>query len=382
MSSSSSEIDVWLEKGIAAAKAGRRDEARQWLMQVVAADERNEQGWLWLSGVVESDEDRVVCLKNVLVLNQEHDLARRGLARLDRAAKGKQNNNVSSYDDVWSREEPICPYCAHPLEPEMAQCPGCERHLKRRRYRYRASSNLHVFWVMLAGIGQLFLLQGFYDVLITRSMPGLIISGVLMGLFFGLAAGVYFRQWWAYWGAVMALGIMILAAIIGVLFPIDLTVVESEMLRGFDPAIANFLGPLAETIGDALRGLQITAVIIALFFAVFRVGSDFDQVTVQETAALKKGLKLAADYHLNARRFAEQEQWATAVLHWQRAAALEPHKYVYLRNLGAAYGRLGHYARSLDVLQSAREIAGDPAQQEDIARLITAVERKQQHDHE
>jgi tetratricopeptide (TPR) repeat protein len=226
------------------------------------------------------------------------------------------------------------------------------------------------------------LLQGFYDVLVTRSLPGLFVSGALMALFFALAAGVYFRQWWAYWGAVFALSAVLLTVIIGVFFPIDLTVIESELLSGFDPAIANFLGPLAGLVGDALRGLQITAVIIALFFAVFRVGADFDQVTVRETAELKKGLKLAADYHLNARRLAKRGQWAAAVLHWQRAAALAPRKYTYLRHLGAAYGRLGHYARSLDVLQSARAVAREPAQEEDVARLITAVAQRQQHDHE
>lgn len=68
-----------LQRGIAAARAGRRSEARQLLMQVVEADDQSEQGWLWLSGVVDSPADAQVCLENVLALNPENRQARQGL---------------------------------------------------------------------------------------------------------------------------------------------------------------------------------------------------------------------------------------------------------------------------------------------------------------
>ena len=42
--------DEILKQGIAALKAGRKAEARSFLMQVVEQDERNEMAWLWLSG--------------------------------------------------------------------------------------------------------------------------------------------------------------------------------------------------------------------------------------------------------------------------------------------------------------------------------------------
>jgi hypothetical protein len=75
-----------LNRAIAAAKAGRKVEARQLLEAVLDSDERNERAWLWLSGVVDSDEERSICLENVLSINPDNQAARRGLAML-RAAR-------------------------------------------------------------------------------------------------------------------------------------------------------------------------------------------------------------------------------------------------------------------------------------------------------
>jgi hypothetical protein len=75
-----------LNRAIVAAKAGRKVEARQLLEAVLDADERNEWAWLWLSGVVDSDEERTICLENVLSINPDNQAARRGLAMLQAAA--------------------------------------------------------------------------------------------------------------------------------------------------------------------------------------------------------------------------------------------------------------------------------------------------------
>ncbi|HEU5102752.1 MAG TPA: tetratricopeptide repeat protein [Roseiflexaceae bacterium] len=72
-----------LQQGIAAARAGRREEARQLLMQVVDVDERSEQGWLWLAGVVDDPADMRACLQNVLDLNPANQQARQGLAWIE-----------------------------------------------------------------------------------------------------------------------------------------------------------------------------------------------------------------------------------------------------------------------------------------------------------
>src|SRR4051794_8251497 len=72
--------DNLLEQGISAALTGRREEARTLLAQVVEADDRNEQAWLWLSGLVEDPEEIRTCLENVLHLNPDNVKAQQGLA--------------------------------------------------------------------------------------------------------------------------------------------------------------------------------------------------------------------------------------------------------------------------------------------------------------
>ncbi|GAB4203204.1 MAG: hypothetical protein OHK0022_27120 [Roseiflexaceae bacterium] len=72
-----------LEQGIAAVRAGRREEARDILTRLVQIDERNEQAWLWLSGVLDDPEDVRVCLENVLDLNPANPQAQQGLKWLE-----------------------------------------------------------------------------------------------------------------------------------------------------------------------------------------------------------------------------------------------------------------------------------------------------------
>jgi len=70
------QVAEWLRQGIAAAQAGDADRASELLMRVVDVDEYNEQAWLWLSSVVDSDTDREVCLENVLAINPDNKLAK------------------------------------------------------------------------------------------------------------------------------------------------------------------------------------------------------------------------------------------------------------------------------------------------------------------
>src|ERR671931_800919 len=78
-----STTETLLQQGIAAARAGRREEALALLMQVVEADERNEQAWLWLAGVIDDPEDMRTCLENVLDLNPGNVKAQQGLAWIE-----------------------------------------------------------------------------------------------------------------------------------------------------------------------------------------------------------------------------------------------------------------------------------------------------------
>jgi membrane protease YdiL (CAAX protease family) len=71
-----------LQQASVALDAGRQLKARLLLEEVLQADPRSEQGWLWLADAVESAEERRFCLEQVLSLNRRNALARRALERM------------------------------------------------------------------------------------------------------------------------------------------------------------------------------------------------------------------------------------------------------------------------------------------------------------
>jgi tetratricopeptide (TPR) repeat protein len=76
-----SQSDANLRQAIQAAKAGRRAEAQQLLLQLVEVDPHQEMAWLWLSELVEEPQDKIIALENALTLNYRPAVAER-LAKL------------------------------------------------------------------------------------------------------------------------------------------------------------------------------------------------------------------------------------------------------------------------------------------------------------
>ncbi|HXV43536.1 MAG TPA: hypothetical protein VEC96_10785, partial [Anaerolineae bacterium] len=71
-----------LELAITAIRSGRKEEGRQLLNLLIQQNPNNEMAWLWMSSVVNSDEQRARCLYHVLAINPDNELARRGLQLL------------------------------------------------------------------------------------------------------------------------------------------------------------------------------------------------------------------------------------------------------------------------------------------------------------
>jgi hypothetical protein len=68
-----------LELAISAIRAGRKEEGRQLLNLLIQQNPNNEMAWVWMSSVVETDEQRARCLYHALAINPSSQLARRGL---------------------------------------------------------------------------------------------------------------------------------------------------------------------------------------------------------------------------------------------------------------------------------------------------------------
>lgn len=71
-----------LDEAIEYIGRGDKEAGRQILEETLEEDEVNEKAWLWLSLVVDNDDDRRICLENVLTLNPDNRVAQRGLEAL------------------------------------------------------------------------------------------------------------------------------------------------------------------------------------------------------------------------------------------------------------------------------------------------------------
>lgn len=132
------DISNLLQQGIAAAKAGQKVEARTLLMQVIEADERNEQGWLWLAGVVEDPNDMRTCLENVLALNPDHKQARKGLAWLDQRHGPVMAERV---DPVQSEVVPDPQVTLSDVEPNPVTDPTIDLNQEQAKALWTPSSS-------------------------------------------------------------------------------------------------------------------------------------------------------------------------------------------------------------------------------------------------
>ena len=76
--------DTTLDQAVAALKAGNKAEARRLLEGALAADRHSERAWFRMSGVVDTDSERIACLERVVALNPRSRRARKRLEQLGR----------------------------------------------------------------------------------------------------------------------------------------------------------------------------------------------------------------------------------------------------------------------------------------------------------
>ncbi|GEM_PF-420430 len=86
---SKNNIDALIEEAIQAARAGDRRIARELLEQVIELDQSNEKAWFWLASVMDTDDERRMCLRTVLKLNPNNEKARAALAKIEERLTAK-----------------------------------------------------------------------------------------------------------------------------------------------------------------------------------------------------------------------------------------------------------------------------------------------------
>lgn len=134
------EADRLARAGIAAARAGQRERARDLLIQALEQDQQNAQAWLWLSGVVDHVDRQRDCLKRVLALDPDNQAARRGLALL----KERGGELPTAYAEPIAR-----------VEPQPVRAPSPDGSTGRRRVSRRAVTLGVLTGVVVLSIGLL-----------------------------------------------------------------------------------------------------------------------------------------------------------------------------------------------------------------------------------
>lgn len=371
--------DQLLKAGIRAVKAGEREAAKQHFLQIIEQDERHELAWLWLSTAVSTKEEQILCLENVLTINPSNEKAQARLEKLrgvltiidDSPGPDAKFQAETNYNDVWTQDVDLCPYCANVLNAQEKKCARCQKPLLMKTYRYpKATPRVTMFWVVLFGLSNINLVQAIYDYIFWGDLLGVFLNLFLVIVFFVLAIGAGFRRFWAFFWSQIVLGILLLYTAFDYFFPLS---VRSNTLPEMNPVFERFVSGLGSGFDFFLFTFETAGLIISLILAVVFLAPDFDQVTTRLVAKLGKKKPNGADYDFEARRFAEAGMWATAVLHWQRAAALAPAKLSYQTRLADGYARLGFFERSLDVLQSAQSAVFDAKTKAQLQQKIDRI---------
>ncbi len=133
----SDDFQKLLQKGIAAAKNGERDEARDFLMQATEIDSFSEDAWMWLASISDYPEELVAFLNNVLTINPSNDRAIKWLAETETLLAKSNEANVVTLEplysppalEVASQPRPVncsaCPFCAEDNDAGAIQCRSC-----------------------------------------------------------------------------------------------------------------------------------------------------------------------------------------------------------------------------------------------------------------
>jgi len=99
------ELERLLQEGIDAARSGYDQRARDLLLQVLEQDPGSVRAWLWLSGVVDTPGEKELCLEQVINIEPDHVVVRRGLLFLWEQRQAEKHQ-ASAAESGMQAEQP------------------------------------------------------------------------------------------------------------------------------------------------------------------------------------------------------------------------------------------------------------------------------------
>ncbi len=96
-----------LQRVIALIESGDKDTARQYLIEILNVDPKNDQAWLCMSAVVDTDNRRRECLEKALESNPDNHWAKKELSKLDQKSRKpprrtRQKSSIREPIDVFA----------------------------------------------------------------------------------------------------------------------------------------------------------------------------------------------------------------------------------------------------------------------------------------
>ena len=389
------EIQNLLKAGIEAARAGDRARARELLLAVVQADERNEPAWLWLSGVLDDPVEQLAALENVLALNPRQPQALAEVEKLRRAlglrpaaspepaaapppepavasdppdlAPAARNppaplvtlglsGPAEPGDLLADEDDPYqCAYCGRPTDPNDERCPHCGRglltdgpwHGGGYLYVSLIAAGMQVQYSVVQGLA-IYLRDAYPRFMSLLPFAALVSTNVL------IPAMVRVLLW------VLVLFMLLDEA--GVGYQLTALVSGADLVWAGVGYELGLLSPLLAGLNAALSGLLFLCAVSAI---ISRAQSRIRLRVVQA-----KKMEGHHALHRQALANARKGQWALAALHWQRAISRAPREPLYYKALGRAQARLGRYSQAVRSFRSGAEL--DPRDTE-FVRLIEAL---------
>jgi tetratricopeptide (TPR) repeat protein len=419
-----SPLEQLLRQGIDAARVGRRAYAQSLLMRVIEEDERNEQAWLWLSGVVDDPEQQRICLENTLEINPHNLQAQRGLAWLneqhpDGAARavgqehGRQAAPIPEQTvTVIPETEPEnpCPYCGAPTHLTQKNCTQCSNSLLVRsdppEKRSLPLVTLVVLWGLSAALTILVGVLGIVGEFATswqlraegqpapiEPLLGSILGTMLAALIYlSIIRGLWNRRRWAYTINSIVIGGTVLMYMISSAFVLSAagnlqaglsSNTEAEGLIGMVSSAMNSLQEIRAgnvevegVLGFLLSFLGVFLILgftIQMFFVALTVLSYRDFYG-PKTRTLTEIPKRDPESHYNMGViYKNKGMWYMASKEWEAAAQKKPNELIYRHALGLAYAQLKKFERAMGELRAALQIAPDDTR---LKESLAAIERK------
>lgn len=125
-----------IQRGQAAARVGRRDEARDYLWRAVEMAPENIEAWLALAGVEDDPSAKVACFQRVLALEPDNVEAELGLEMLQPEAAPESEETAATEDELEAviaeasrrLEEAVGPPPVGQVPPDDAGALTCANH--------------------------------------------------------------------------------------------------------------------------------------------------------------------------------------------------------------------------------------------------------------